>query len=260
MTTIVLTGKSGSGSSASSISLIPSLSVSIFITCRVSQARNEDARWAKATCEDRLPRLVTAIEGDVAVHVLFRGLIGHTSLTADQHLKAPPRNQQAEGTHSVPATSQEQPQLQATPGTQCPRSGRAQALPVPSCLQIPSVSLTSDCTFFLGRILGQLPTHTSFIVSASCCHRKDTGDGWRWGPTTEQMQVLGLPSGCTASAAWQGGTSWQSQAKEPLWEPVLPYAAARGRRRHLTPCIHLALSSTVACTGCFECCTKCILG
>ena len=79
MATIVLTGKKGS-TLQHLPSLIPSSSISIFITCRVSQARNEDAWWAKATCKNRLPKLFTAIYSDIAIHVLFGGLIGHTSL------------------------------------------------------------------------------------------------------------------------------------------------------------------------------------
>ena len=124
--------------------------------------------------------------------MLFGGLIGHTSLKVDRHLKAPPRNQHMDCTGSVPATFWELPQLQAIAGTWHPCSGRAHTLPAPSSLQIPSVSLTSDFTFFLGRILGQLPKHTSFIVSALYCHHMDTWDGWRWGPTTEKIQVPGI--------------------------------------------------------------------
>lgn len=122
--------------------------------------------------------------------MLFRGLIGHTRLKADRHLKAPHRTQQAESTHSVPATFWELPQLQAIARTGV-HTRDTHALPAPSCLQIPSVSPTSDFTFFLGSILGRLPKHAPFIVSASYCHRKDTWDGWRWGPTTEQIHVPG---------------------------------------------------------------------
>lgn len=100
----------------------------------------------------------------------------------------PPRKQHMDDTHMVPASSGELPQLQDITGTWQPRSGRAHTLPVPSSLQVPSVSLTSNFTFFLGRILGQLPKHILCIVSALCCHHKGTWDGWRWGSTTEQIQ------------------------------------------------------------------------
>lgn len=129
----------------------------------------------------------------------------------------PPRKQHMDDTHMVPASSGELPQLQDITGTWQPRSGRAHTLPVPSSLQVPSVSLTSNFTFFLGRILGQLPKHILCIVSASCCHHKGTWDGWRWGPTTEQIQVPGISQWtCSQCRAHR-----QKQGKKPPREPEL---------------------------------------
>lgn len=193
MATMVLTGKSGP-SSSSSILLVPSLPTSTVTTCHVSQASNEAARWAKATCKNRLPEPAAAAQSDTPALQLTG-----TSLTAR------PRSQQHLG---APATSWELPQ------PQCPCSGTARPLPAPSSPQTPAGSLTSNFTFFLGRISGQLPKHTYFFVSASCCHHKDTWDGWRWGPTTEQIDIAGISLGTHKQCTWTGRHTWATTGHE----------------------------------------------
>lgn len=196
MATIVLTGKSGSSSSASSITLIPSSFTPIHIH---HLSREPSKEWGCFTGQSQLQEQA-AKAGYCSLEWHCYTCAPQTSYGTHQlkswgHLQVPPRKQQVDSTRRVPATLWEVPQLQATAGTWRPRWGTAHTLPARSSPQIPSVPLTSDFTFFLGRVLGWLPKHTSFIVSASCYHHKDTWDGWRWGPTTEQIHIPGISQG-----------------------------------------------------------------
>lgn len=122
--------------------------------------------------KDAIQRLQqAAIQSDIDIYVLFRGLIGHVILKVDGQLKAPSRKQHMDYTHYLPATIRELLQLQAITGTWHHAQGEPTRYLRPAACKS-HLSLTSDFTFFLGRILGKLPKHTLFTVSASCCCHK----------------------------------------------------------------------------------------
>lgn len=136
----------------------------------------------------------------------------------------PPGKQHMGDTHRVwvwewdPARLWGLPQLQVTTRTWRPRSGRAHALPVPSSLQIPSVSLTSTCTFFLGKILGQLP---NTLLCALFLPRAVTtrphgmaGDG---DLPQSKYKYLGFPNGHTTSAGHTGKSRPGSHPGSHCW-------------------------------------------
>lgn len=166
------------------------------------------------------------------------------------------RNPHAEGTHSIATAFWELRQLLATlrPATYAKEEP---TLPAPSSLKIPSVPWTSTFILFLGRILGHLP---KLIVSASCCHHKNTWDGWRWGPTTEQIHVPRISQWTCSQSCLTGQCMQTKIGKDATQGAVLLHTTVQSRCHHLTLCIHAAPSSAIACTGCFECCTKSIPG
>lgn len=75
--------------------------------------------WTKTTCKKRLTKLVTAIQSDTAMHVLFRSLLGHTSLK-DASWETAHGWYPWSDTHGVPASSWELPQLPHTTCAQQP--------------------------------------------------------------------------------------------------------------------------------------------
>lgn len=167
------TGKSASNSPNSSISFNPSLSIPTFITCHMNQSDLQEEADKASYCFSEWHCYLCAFQKPFRTHQFKRCLLGNSTWMIPMEYQAV--------SGSCPSSR---------PWRPC--SGRAHALPVPSSLQIPSVPLTSNFTFFLGKILGPLPKHTPCIVSASCCHHKATWDGWRWGPTTERIQVPGI--------------------------------------------------------------------
>lgn len=65
-----------------------------------------------------------------------------------------------------------------------------------------------------------------------------------------KYKYLGFPNGHVTSAGHTGKSSPRSHPGSHCWS-----------RCHQPPlCIDPTLPSATACTGCFECCTKCILG
>lgn len=102
----------------------------------------------------------------------------------------PLRYQHMGDTHRVwvwvwyPGRLWELPQLQAITRTlrESPHNTCAQQPANPICLPDKPLHILSRKDF---RTTAK---HTPLsIVPASCCHHKATWDGWRWGPTTEQI-------------------------------------------------------------------------
>lgn len=169
------TGKSGSNSPTSSISFNPSLPIPTLITCHVSQSHLQEEAGRAGYCNSQWHCYACA----------FQNLLGHISSKDASEVPAHGGYPESLGVGVVPrqalgaapAPGHHQDTLRESPHNTC-----AQQPANPICLPDKPLHILSRKDF---RTTAK---HTPLsIVPASCCHHKATWDGWRWGPTTEQI-------------------------------------------------------------------------
>lgn len=85
-----------------------------------------------------------------------------------------------------------------------PCSGRAHALPVPSSLQIPSVPLTSNFTFFLGKILDHCQNTLLALFLPRAVTTRPHGMAGDEDLPQSEYKYLGSPNGRATSAGHRG--------------------------------------------------------